>query len=234
MSFGALDILGALKLDTLFARRVPSWAPLTFYRAGELVVQANLLYAAKVDFTSAATFDATNWNAVGGGGSGGASATDPLALGYVRTVRGHMGSAAASGGSNVAKYVRAEGGATITKIGLIVSTSSGNIDVGAYSNTGTAASAAPGTRIASAGSTPCPAVGYAEVTVASSVVNQGDWLAWSADNATVQVKCAVQGATGAGKAICYQQGTAFPLPGSAAAVGSLTVSDNLSGLWGWP
>jgi hypothetical protein len=43
-----------------------AWAPNTAYKAGDVVVQGGVLYSAKADFTSGATFSSVNWNAVGG------------------------------------------------------------------------------------------------------------------------------------------------------------------------
>jgi hypothetical protein len=43
-----------------------AWTPNTAYKAGDVVVQGGVLYSAKADFTSGATFSSVNWNAVGG------------------------------------------------------------------------------------------------------------------------------------------------------------------------
>lgn len=43
----------------------PAWAANTSYLASQIVVQANTLYRAKVNFTSGATFSAANWDQLG-------------------------------------------------------------------------------------------------------------------------------------------------------------------------
>lgn len=75
--------------------------------------------------------------------------------------------------------------AICTKIALQVGISSGNIAVAVYANRGSGRSAVPTTRIASSGSVACPASGYAEVPLGSSVPCAiGSWFAFSCDNAT--------------------------------------------------
>lgn len=73
----------------------------------------------------------------------------------------------------------------ITKVGLGIAAQSGNIDAGIYDTTG--ASGTPGNRLGSAGSTACPAVGPAALTLTASVLlNPGVyWALVAADNATV-------------------------------------------------
>jgi hypothetical protein len=50
-----------------YARRSAPWLANTFYKAGELVTNGGMLYAAKVDFTSGASFNAANWDLLGSG-----------------------------------------------------------------------------------------------------------------------------------------------------------------------
>lgn len=91
----------------------------------------------------------------------------------------------AAGTANDCYFIRAHGAGTISKIGLCVGTSSGNISVAAYSNSGTGRAAVPGTRLATSGAVACPASGYAEVSLGASIaVVEGDWLALSVDNTT--------------------------------------------------
>jgi hypothetical protein len=52
----------------LRARRSATWQALTDYKAGEVVVQGGSFWSAKVDFTSGASFNASNWNQVDGSG----------------------------------------------------------------------------------------------------------------------------------------------------------------------
>jgi hypothetical protein len=44
-----------------------AWTPNTAYKANDLVVQAGTLYRANADFTSGASFNATNWTAIAAG-----------------------------------------------------------------------------------------------------------------------------------------------------------------------
>ena len=110
---------------------------------------------------------------------------------------------------------------TISKIGVHVTVQAGNVCVGVYSNTGTGRSARPDTLVASSGSVACPAVGYAEISLGSSVVvNPGDWLAYAASSATTAIARqggALQSEMGAG--FSHYQVSAFPLP-ATATVGS--------------
>lgn len=88
--------------------------------------------------------------------------------------------------SNRCFYVRNIGASmTITKIGLHIGVSSGNISVGIYSPTAVDPSIAlPGVRKVTSGAVACPAAGFQTVTIASTVCNNGDFLALSCDNAT--------------------------------------------------
>lgn len=98
------------------------------------------------------------------------------------------------GAANRAHYTRVSFGGTITKIGLEVTTQSGNLSVAVCR--GTAGKNSTMTRIATSGAVACPAVGYAEISLGGSVeVLPGDWFAISADNTVSRFK-AVPSASG--------------------------------------
>lgn len=127
--------------------------------------------------------------------------------------------------ANRSYYYRALGAGTISSIAFRVSTSSGNIDVGVYDD-----GARPTTRLASSGSTACPASGEASVALSSSVsFPVGGFLAIGADNTT-----ATFGNSQAGNAI-NQTGLAeaqnvFPLPATAAGTQTGERMFNLRGV----
>jgi hypothetical protein len=132
-------------------------------------------------------------------------------------------------GSNTAAYLRVKDGATITKIATVIGASSGNISVGAYTNSGTGRTAVPGTLIASSGAVACPSAGYAEITLTGSAfVPAGGWLAISADNvtATFQSLLASTGDSNLGLGRQYRQSTAHPLPLTPSSL-TATVGHNI-------
>jgi hypothetical protein len=136
--------------------------------------------------------------------------------------------------ANQAIYMRVTGSGYISKIGLHVGTSSGNVCVGVYSNNTSGGTAArPAARKATSGSVACPAAGYAEVALTSSVyVQEGDWLAIVADNATATFYRS--NAAGFGSSLSlglsHFQSTAFPLPSSATPSSGTLFSVLLTGV----
>lgn len=125
------------------------------------------------------------------------------------------------GTANQAIYMRVREGGTISKVGLSVAASSGNISVAAYRNSGAGAAAVPGTQLATSGAVACPTTGYQEIALGSTVtLYPGDWLAISADNVTFTVRSALAGATDSnqGKGRQYRQATAHPLPATPASL----------------
>jgi hypothetical protein len=94
--------------------------------------------------------------------------------------------------ANQASWIRWRGTGTITKIGIQVVVSSGNICAAVYSPTGGTGhssgqgrDAKPGARKATTGSIACPAAGYRELDLGGSVVIEpGDWFGFAADNTT--------------------------------------------------
>lgn len=154
--------------------------------------------------------------AIAGGGVA-AGKADPLNLGFPSNMDPKTISLAATNGSaNRTHYYRVTGGGSITKLGLYVSVSSGNICVSVYANTGSGRAAMPAARVASSGSVACPAVGYAEIALGATVnVTSGDfWFAVSADNATAQFGAAATSAFAIQGVMAWQD-TAFPSPATA-------------------
>lgn len=109
---------------------------------------------------------------------------DPFGLGFPVTGDPMYALVTTSwGSSNRATYKKWLGSGAITKVGIHVGTSSGNICIANMDGTGSGRSSAPGARSATTGAIPCPASGYAEVALVDTV-NPGDWCAMSCDNTT--------------------------------------------------
>lgn len=154
------------------------------------------------------------------------TATDvqaPPATGFPRTGDPRYISGSGAPGANRCLYLRATGSGVISKIAVDIGTSSGNIDVGVYANTGVGRAARPAARKTSSGSVASPGTGYQEIALTASVyVEEGDWLAVSSDNATVTY--ALTGGNGSSGSMAqglshFQTGT-FPLPATAAPSGT--------------
>lgn len=111
--------------------------------------------------------------------------TDHLGWGFPTTVAGAMWlNNRAMPANNQAHYVRSLGGGTISSVGLIIGTSSGNISIGTF--TGAAGRSGPTARTQTSGAVACPASGYAEVALGGSVTidSATGWLGLSADNSS--------------------------------------------------
>lgn len=153
---------------------------------------------------------------------------DPLGWGFPCTMDPLSAQNATSpGASGRINYYRVIGSGTISKIGLEVVTQSGNVCVAAYRGTGTGRSAAPAFQLATSGSVACPASGYAEISLGSSVTLQpGDWLAIAVDNGTATFRgdysSGIVNNLWAGRS-CYQTSGGFPAP---ATPSGLTVAMN--------
>lgn len=161
------------------------------------------------------------WEPVAIAGSGvAASKADPNNWGFPVTVDPRQIAFTSSiGSASRAYYHRVTGGGLITKIGLYVATTSGNVCVSVYANTGTGRASMPGARVATSGSVACPAVGYAEISLGASVdVASGDhWFAISMDNTTATIASA--GTSGqAIQGVSAWQDAAFPCPATATPV----------------
>jgi len=121
----------------------------------------------------------TGWVAAGGG----ILASDPLGLGFVCNGDPRYSAAANTLVASRTYYTKAIGAGSITKVGLNIGVSSGNIAVAVHSGTGVGRAAVVSTQKATTGSIVCPAAGYAEVALTVTVA-VGDWFAFSCDNAT--------------------------------------------------
>ena len=146
---------------------------------------------------------------------------DPLGFGFPFTA--DPGLANASGQAvnmNVTRYMRVIGGGAITKVGMHITASSGNISVAHYSPSGSGRSAVPGTRVATTGAIASPGTGWREIALATTL-SPGDFLAVSADNNTFAI-LAAGGFFSAASAIAagrnYAQGSAHPAPSPAGTV----------------
>lgn len=118
--------------------------------------------------------------------------------------------------ANRAVYMRVRDGGVISKVGLAVATSSGNVSVAVYGNTGTGRAAVPGTLKAASGPVACPAAGYAEIALGSTVtVNPGDWIAICPDNATAAFRSGLSGllTNNLGLGREFVRDNSFPLAG---------------------
>ena len=153
------------------------------------------------------------WTQVGAG-SGYASANDPLKLGLTQTFLPGIASAAYSVGPNVGYFMKLlSGGYAISKIGIAINVSSGNICVAAYQNSGSGTSSGPNTQYQTSGSVPCPAQGYSLVALGGSCTpSLGDWLGVGCDNGTATVY---------GQSVNYV-GNAYMMQGSSCSVSGLT------------
>jgi hypothetical protein len=115
----------------------------------------------------------------------------------------------------------------VTRIGIWILTSSGNIDVGIYTRSGYHGGSVPGVRKVSSGTTACPSAGYAEITIPATLFETGDYFAMSGDNGTYKPATGNPGSNTNDiyRGVAYSQTTAFPLP-SVAGTG-LTAAVNL-------
>lgn len=119
-----------------------------------------------------------------------------------------------------AMYYRVTGSGVITKIGLIISVSSGNVSVAVLR--GTPGITTPGARIATSGAVACPAGGSQEISLGGSVaVNEGDWFALSCDNttATFGIAAGAGAETGVAAGFTYRGATSHhPVPASPSGL----------------
>jgi len=129
-----------------------------------------------------------------------------------------VGAAQALSATNAAFFGRVTGAGTITKLAVHVGTSSGNISMAVYANSGVGLAAIPGARQDTTGAVACPATGYQEVALGGSVdVVAGMWFALSADNttATFLPVAASTGITNLGKGFGMSGATQHPCPATA-------------------
>lgn len=124
--------------------------------------------------------------------------------------------------ANLGMYLRSIGSGTITKLGIHVITTSGNISVAVYQGTGVGRARVPGACLATTGAIACPAVGYAEVSLGSSVtVTNNDFLAISCDNATASFLGTSGNASTLSLGLSFTQATVHPF---STAAGTLVSS----------
>jgi hypothetical protein len=95
------------------------------------------------------------------------------------------------------QYLRCYGRGTITKIRIKITSSSSELCVAAYRNSGTGLNAVPAARLATSDPVTCPAVGSADVALTTpATVEPGDWLAWSQPAASTANAEGNDGSTG--------------------------------------
>lgn len=129
------------------------------------------------------------------------------------------GAVSVSPSGNEARYFLSVGSGSHSAIGLHVGTAVGNISVAAYTGAGAGRAATPtGGQLATSGAVACPASGYAEVSLGSTVtVRAGhDWLAVSAASASATIYVAAGGsaltASNLGLGLQFSAASAHPLP----------------------
>jgi hypothetical protein len=170
------------------------------------------------------------WVDLSGGGGGGPA---PLLIGRLQ-----FSGASAGFTANRAYQSLHETPANIVvnRVGCRVSTQAGNIDLGVYAPDGTGSPlGVASTRLASTGSTACPAAGYREFTIPDTTIVAGwFWIALATDSTSTgfayttaaDVILPVSGAApGTG---IYHTASSFPLP---STMGSPTTSTNMPCVW---
>lgn len=124
---------------------------------------------------------------------------------------------------NYAKFQFGKAGAT--KLVILVGTSSGNINVGVLSNTGSGSLAKPGAIKREVGSIPCPASGKAEITVASTDIDVADWADLTCDNTTATFLRVAgnNNAQNEGRS-CYYTGASLAIPVAVTPTGGISTT----------
>jgi hypothetical protein len=140
---------------------------------------------------------------------------DPLGFGLVYNQLGLTGAVAAQtwAGVNEARYSRALGRGTISKLRIHVAVQSGNISLAVYAPAGAGLSAFPGARKATTGAVACPGTGVQDVAIGPVLVEPGDFLAMSCDNTTASfLAVGGSGASALFGGQLYSETSAHPLP----------------------
>jgi hypothetical protein len=114
-------------------------------------------------------------------------------------------------------FQRIFGSGPITKVGIGVTVTGGNVVVSLYRSNGAGRNAVPGTLVASTGIVATPAVGYAEVSLGGTfTVQPGDWFAFGCDSGSAAFRSItgnlIDGGNFAGRAMYGNPG--FPPPDS--------------------
>ncbi len=122
--------------------------------------------------------------------------------------------------ANRACFWRSLGTGTGTNAFVRVLTSSGNVCVAGYSNSGVGRGSTPGTRVFTTGSVACPAVTASPAGISlggSFTLNAGDWICVGADNIVCAFRCtatALQNVEAIANGRAYNMdAAAFPAPG---------------------
>lgn len=116
--------------------------------------------------------------------------------------------------ANHAWFVRVREGGSITKIGLTIGVSSGNICAAALVNSGSGRSSTPGAILQTTGSIASPGTGYQELSLPGTAsMAPGDWLAIAADNTTFTLWNAVSAGGGSNllRGMAGFMASAFPI-----------------------
>lgn len=121
------------------------------------------------------------------------------------------------GTANNAYHWRSKGGGTITKLAIRVGTSADSISLAV--SRGTVGRAGPTARVATTGVVPCPASGYAEVSLGGSVAVNAttDWLGISCDGTSATFRAGYSNANGLNDiflGFLGAQTTSHPIPAS--------------------
>lgn len=154
--------------------------------------------------------------------------TSPGGYGFPYTV--HPGQARGSdvvawGGVNQCMYFRVSGSGPVSKIGLHIGTSSGNLSVAVYTGSGSGRSNVPSARVQTSGALASPGTGYREIALGASVyVNDGDWFAVSADNTSITFLQIVTASAASDISLgaSFLQASAHPAPNPAASLTATT------------
>ncbi len=113
---------------------------------------------------------------------------DGYSVGFPYTAHPNYCTSSITLNANQCWYLRVFGGGWVSAIGLNVKVQAGNIGVAVYRNMGRGRHARPLYRAATSGAVSCPAAGYREIALGSTVyVNPGDWLALWGDNGSIKV-----------------------------------------------
>lgn len=121
--------------------------------------------------------------------------------------------------ANLGLYLRSTGNGTITKLGIHVVASSGNISLAVYQGSGVGRARVPGACLATTGAVACPAAGYQEVSLGASVnVTSADFLSMSCDNTTASFLGISGNVSGLALGLSFTQATAHPLTASAGTL----------------
>lgn len=152
---------------------------------------------------------------------------DPLKLGYPFTVPpSWVATTPSAPGANLLRMARCLGGGQISKIGLVIGTQSGNIMVAVWGQSGLGKAAVPDTIKGGSITTPCPAAGYAEISLGATItVNEGDYIGvvFSDSTGTLNIANSFPTSTMISDGWQWQQAlSSFALPTTPSGLSSYT------------